>query len=194
MNLQELANSSVKSDMGGAVESLSGSINNLNKTLGGSNGKAGLTDDQVKQIGALGGLIAHSVQGAVVQHALARDAEIIGIDLCHQENQLKNISGMLKDRFIAENDLFLEEKVVGPYADKGHELSGNWAMDRKQWFKSQFVVQQLDTAQIAAKQLRGVWADILQGKADIDSLRVLITDVNEFVVTAKALRDASTAH
>ncbi|MCK4815533.1 hypothetical protein KA005_07170, partial [bacterium] len=91
---------------------------------------------------------------------------------------------------LAENDLFLNEKVIAPYVDKNQELGAEWANNRKQWFKTHFVSQQLVTAKEAAKQLRGVWADILQGKTDINSLSVLISEVNEFVTTVQALEAA----
>ena len=49
---------------------------------------------------------------------------------------------------------------------------------------------QLATANEAAKQLRSVWVDILQGKTDINSLSILISDVNEFVTAVQALEAA----
>ena len=190
LNLQSLADSPVKNDTGEAVKSLSDSISKLNKALGGKDGKENLTDDQKTQIGALGGIVANTIHAAKVKRALVRDAEIIGIYLALQENQLINIAGILKDRFFAENDLFLNEKVIAPYVDQTQPLGANWASDRKLWFKTQFISQQLETASVAAKQLRGVWADILQGKSDINSLSILISDVNKFVTTVQALEAA----
>lgn len=187
LNLQALADSPVKDDAGSAVEELSDSISKLSKTLG---GRESLTDEQKKQIGALGGLVAHTIHGAKVKRALKRDAEIIAVYLSLQENQLKIIAGILQDRFNAENDLFLEEKVIAPYVDTEQVIDADWAANRRQWFKTRFISQQLVTAQEAAKQLRGVWADILQGKTDINSLSVLISDINEFVTTVRALEAA----
>lgn len=190
LNLQALTDSPVKDDAGSAVKSLSDSISKLNKALGGKDGKEKLNEDQKTQIGALGGLAANTIHAAKIKRALARDAEIIGTYLALQENQLENITEILQDRFLAENDLFLNEKVIAPYVDKDQTLGTQWANDRKQWLKTQFVSQQLATAKEAAKQLRGVWADILQGKTDINSLSVLISDVNEFVNTVQALEEA----
>jgi hypothetical protein len=187
LNLQALADSPVKNDAGSAVEALSGSISNFSEALG---GRKILTDEQKKQIGALGGLVAHTIHGAKIKRALKRDAEVIAVYLILQERQLKIIAGMLQDRFNAENDLFLEEKVIAPYIDTKQAVGADWAANRRQWFKAQFVSQQLVTAQEAAKQLRGVWADILQGKTDINSLSVLISDINEFVTTVRALEAA----
>ena len=191
LNLQALADSPIKDDAGSTVEALSDSISKHNKPLGGEDGKESLSNEQKKQIAALGGLIAHSVHAANIKTALARDAETIGIYLSHQENQLKNIAGMLQDRFDAVNDLFLEENVIAPYVDTSKPVRGtNWAANRKKWLETQFISQQLVTAQEAAKQLRGVWADTLQGRTDLNSLSVLISDVNEFVTTVQALREA----
>ncbi len=189
LNLQALADSPVKDDAGGAVQSLSDSISKLNKELRGKENQD-LTEDEKKQIGALGGYVASTIHAAKIKRALARDAEVIGTYLALREKQLKHITGILRDRFLAENDLFLNEKVIAPYVDRNQALGAGWANDRKQWFKTQFVSQQLVTAKEAAKQLRGVWADILQGKTDINSLSVLISDVNEFVTTVQALEAA----
>jgi len=191
LNLQALADSPVKDDAGNAVQVLSNSISKLNKSIEGDNGKELLTDEQKKQIGALSGLVANSIHAAKVKRALKRDAEVIGIYLSFQENQLKIITGILQDRFNAENDLFLEEEVISPYVDINQDLGANWDANRKKWFQTQFVSQQLVTAQEAAKLLRGIWADILQGKTDLNSLSVLISDVNEFVTTTQALKTAS---
>jgi hypothetical protein len=189
LNLQALADSPVKEDAGPAVKSLSDSISKLNKALE-KDGKERLTEEQKTQIGALGGLVANSIHAAKIKSALTRDAEIIGTYLALQENQLENITGILQDRFQAENDLFLKEKVVAPYANRNTPLSAEWSNNRKQWLKTQFVSQQLATANEAAKQMRSVWADILQGKTDINSLSILISDVNEFVTTVQALEAA----
>lgn len=193
INLQALADSPVKDDAGVAVKSLSDSISKLNKALDGESGEESLSEDQKTQIGALGGLVANSIHATKVKNALKRDAEVIGMYLALQENQLGNITDILKDRFQAENDLFLNKKVIAPYTDKSKPLPSSWSENRKQWVKSQFLNQQLKTAKVAAKQLGGVWADILQGKSDINSLSVLISDVNEFVTTIQALKDANKA-
>ena len=190
LNLQALSDSTVKNDAGGAVKLLSDSISNLYKTLGDQGGKLSLTEEQKTQIGALGGLVASTMHAAKIKNALQRDAEVIGIYLALQENQLNNITDILKDRFNARNDLFLNEKVIGPYVDKNQSLGAAWGKNRKQWFKTQFIGQQLNTAKNAAQQLRGIWVDILQGRTDVNSLSVLISDINEFVITVQALEDA----
>ncbi len=190
LNLQALSDSPIKDDAGGAVKSLSDSISKLNKELGGKDGKENLTEDEKKEIGALGGFVANTIHPAKIKRALTRDAEIVGIYLVQQENQIKNITETLQDRFLAENDFFREKKVIAPYVDKNHPIPAEWANNRKLWIKTQFVSQQLEISKKAAKELRAVWAEILQGKTDIDSLSVLISDVNEFVTTVQALEAA----
>jgi predicted small secreted protein len=189
LNLQALADSPIKDDAGSAVQALSSSISKLNAVFGGKDGEEGLTDEQKKQIGALGGLVSASTHASKIKRALERDAEIIGIYLSHQENQLNTIAGILRDRFNAENDLFLEEKIIAPYVDRDQNIGASWVTNRKQWFKTRFISLQLNTAQEAARQLRGVWADILEGRTDLNSLSVLISDVNEFVTTIQALKE-----
>ncbi len=190
INLQALADSKVKENAGEAVKSASDSISKLNQTAGGENGKESLSQDQKKQIGALGGMVAGAIHAEIIRQALKRDAEVIGTYLALQENQLANITGILKDRFSATNDLFLEEEVIDPYVDTNSRLPANWDKKRKQWILNRFANQQLDTANEAAKQLRTVWENILKGKSDIDSLHILVSDINDFVATVKSLTAA----
>lgn len=193
LNLQALSDSPIKNDMGIAVQNLSDNISKLNKSLDKKDGKERLTEEQKAQIGSLAGLVANAIHAKKIKNALTRDAEIIGTFLALQENQLANISSILKDRFHAQHDLFLNEKVISPYVDKTKPLPKEWSENRKKWFKTRFLNQQLDTASIAAKQLRGIWADVLQGKTDIDSIALLISDINEFVTTLEGLKDTDNA-
>jgi hypothetical protein len=190
LNLQALADSPVQQDFGSAVSELSGSINDLNSTL---NQRVELTSDQQASIGALAGLVGKSVQAAKIKVALERDASIIGTQLALQEQQLEVIAGILQDRFEVENDLFYRESVEAPYADFAGQpdLGDQWRDNREQFIRSQFTYEQLQTAQTAAKQLRGIWTDILQGGNDIGSLKILISDVNEFVVAIENLQESS---
>lgn len=190
-NLQALADSPVKDDVGDSVRSLSDSISKLNKVLDGPDGKEKLTDDQKKQIGALAGLVARSIQADKIKNALTRDAEVIGKYLALQELQITQISELLRDRFNAENDLFGNRDVIAPYVDQSKPLPDKWAESRAKWLKTQFINQQLSTAHEAAKHLRGVWTDVLQGKNDVNSLRSLISDINDFTVTVQALEAGS---
>lgn len=194
INLQALADSPVKDDAGGAVQSLSDSIDKLNKAIGGKDVNGHLTEDQITQISALGGLTADNIHGAKVKCALERDAEIVGTYLALQENQIANITDMLENRFLAENDLFLNEKVISPYIDMDKSLDESWAKDRKEWAKRQVVSEQLVTVKEAAKQLRGIWSDILEGKTDINSISVLILNVNEFITAVQALESENEAN
>lgn len=188
VNLQALADSSVKDDAGPAVQALSDTISKLNVSLG---RKELLTPDQSQQIGALAGLAAQAVQAEKIRRALRRDAPVIGTYLALQQQQLASITAILKDRYGAEQALFHAEKVAGPYAELNQPLDPGWADARKQWLMSAFTNQQLDAANAAAEQLRGVWADIVQGKNDIGALSDLISDIDQFVITADALKSAS---
>src|SRR3569832_1509071 len=75
VNLQALADSSVKDDAGPAVQSLSDTISKLNVSLG---RKQLLTPEQSQQVGALAGLAAQAVQAEKIRRALRRDAPVIG--------------------------------------------------------------------------------------------------------------------
>jgi hypothetical protein len=189
VNLQALADSTVKDDAGAAVQALSESIGSLNGAIG--NKAAVARAEALKQpLGTLAGLVAQSVQAEKIKRALTRDADVINRFLRLQEIQLENISDILKDRFVATNDLFASEEVNGPYADTKRVLGDEWIANRKLYIKSTFVNQQLDAARQAASQLQGIWADIAQGKADIGSLRIVIADIDGFVGAVQAIEAA----
>lgn len=190
LNLQALAESPVRDDAGSAVRAASDSISKLNQAL---RGREALSDDQKKYLGDLGGLVAQTALAAQLRAAFTRDAEVIGTCLVLQEAQLAQIAAMLQDRFTAENDLFLNEKVIAPYVNRDKPLARQWAADRTQWLKSRFTSRPLTTAQAAARQLRGVWADLLQGKTDIQSVSALLADVHAFTRTVQALDAAHEA-
>jgi len=192
LSLQALADSTVKDDAGAAVKSLSDSINKVNASLG---GEAKLSDDQKTQLGALAGLAASSVQAQKIKRAFSRDAKIIGTNLALQQRQLANITDILRSRYEADNTLFLEERVVKPYADlHGTFDASAWSDARSQWLKRAFVNEQLAAANTAAAQLTSVWADILQGKTDLNALDGLISDVNEFVAAVQTFKAAKSDH
>lgn len=190
LNLQALADSPVSEEVGGAVAALSGSIAGFNQSQGGSEG---LSPEQQADIGRLAGLVAGSVQAGKLKSAFARDAEVIATQLALHEQQLGNIAEILSDRFGAENDLFYNEKVRDPFVDsEGFErLPGDWRDDRKHYLKSSFYHEQLLAAQMAARQLRGVWTDIVNGGNDIGSLRMLMADIDAFVEVAGSLKDSA---
>lgn len=186
LNLQALADSPIQNDTGASVRMLSDSLANWNSTLAGGGAGTGLTDGQKQQIGKLGGLVAGQIHAAKLRRALKRDAAIIGTSLALQENQLKNLTGMLKRRAEAEHAA-QGGVITAEYANQAKKLSADWGNRRKQWIRARFVVQQLDAANEAARQLRGIWEDILQGKEDIQSLGNLISNVNEFVIVVQEL-------
>ena len=190
LNLQALADSPVQDDIGGAVTALSGSLEEINQARG---GEEMLTAAQQASIGQLAGLAAQSVQAAKLKRALARDAEVIAIQLVLHEDQLATIADILADRFEAENDLFFNEQVDLPFSDMEAfpDLPDDWRANREKHLRTSFTHQQLMTAQQAARQLRGTWTDIVQGSNDIGAIRVLISDVNEFVTVAGELQASS---
>lgn len=189
--LQSLADSSVKNDAGESVKALSGSINEANKENG---GESQLSEDQLKQVGILGGIIANSIHAGKIKSALMRDSTVIGMSLALQENQLTNLTNILQDRLLGENELFLNESVIYPYINSTSSLDKNWMENRKKWVKFKFIDERLDTAQEAVRQLRGVWEDILKGEDDVNSVGILISDLNDFVNAIISIRDVDIAN
>jgi hypothetical protein len=189
-HLQALANTPVRDDAGSAVRAASDSLSRLNAAL---RGRKLFSEEQQKYLGTLSGLVAQTTLAAQLRTAFTRDAEIIGTCLVLQEAQLEQIASLLQDRFMAANDLFLNEKVIAPYVNRDKALSRQWSADRTHWLKSRFTCRQLATARDAARQLRGVWADLLQDGADLRSVNALLADVHAFTGTVQALEAAREA-
>ncbi|MES2205796.1 MAG: hypothetical protein V4525_03245 [Pseudomonadota bacterium] len=198
LNLQRYANSTLEDDIDGLIKSISDSMRVLNEPSASQSRRKtkNILKEQnyVSALGEWGVLIAQGKHSEKMKQVLNRDAGIISAYLHLQEEQLNVISQLLQDRFNAENDEFLVREVVGSYIDKTQKLDGAWKLKRKQWFKSYFISQQLATAQQAAKQLQGIWIDILQGKEDAQSIQFLISDVNEFVNVAQHLENSARDH
>ena len=180
LNLQKLSDSSIKEDMGDSVKSLSDSISKLNKPQS-------LSDGQKEQIGKLGGLIASVAHSSKIKRVLERDAEVIGAYLALHGNQIENILKSLEERVFLEIETFLRKEVITPYSDTRKKLGSDWSDNRKKWFKIKFVNEKFDTAKKAAKQLQGLWENILRGKSDASSLSGLISDLNELVEIVQLL-------
>lgn len=185
ISLQSLSDLAIKNDTEGAINSLSSTIDKLNKENG---GESQLNDDQLKNIGVLGGLVAKSAHAEKIKKILVRDASVIGVSLALHENQLKNIVGILQDRFLGENELFLNEYIIYPYINTEGDLDNNWADNRKKWIKSKFVIEQLNVVNDAIKQLQGVWKDIIVGGSDINSVGSIISDLNDFLDAISSLK------
>jgi hypothetical protein len=189
-NLQALANSSVQKDTGAAVLELSKSINNANEVI--RKDKAiELDKETMDDISALGGLVAKQVHAAKISTALRRDAGIISEQLILHEKLIENLAEMLEDCFDVESDKFYSDKVFGPYVNKQQKIGVQWKKDRKVWLTSQFTLGSLNKAKEAAKQLRAIWEEILQGRSDLGSITMLLQDINEFVEVVNEINNAN---
>jgi hypothetical protein len=80
VNLQALAGTDAPERTAMAVEELSKSINDANKTLRESE-KLAVSNAEKAALGKLAGLVAKSIQAAKLRKALERDASIIGEQL-----------------------------------------------------------------------------------------------------------------
>ncbi len=189
LNLQALADSPVRKDMGAAVERLSESIKSANKEIR-KKKNIELSKETMDGFAALSGLVAKHIHAAKIRDALRRDAGIISEQLILHEKLVEDINDLLKGRFQEEEDEFLTEKVIGPYVDKQQEIGDQWKKDRKKWLTSQFTIESLKKAKEAAKQLRAVWEEILQGRSDLGSITLLLQDINEFVEVVDKINEA----
>jgi hypothetical protein len=189
LNLQALVNSPVQAESGAAVRELSESVRNANNEIR-SNDSIRLSEEESDGIVALSQSVAKEAHTAKIDAALRRDAKVIGEQLLLHEKLLANLTGMLTDRFEMGNDEFRNAKVTNPYINKKVEIGNQWKKDRKKWLKSQFTSESLNKAKEAARQLRAVWEQILQGRSDPGSITLLIQDINEFVLIINEINEA----
>ncbi len=194
INLQALADSTIKDDIGASVGTISGSISHLNNRSNKSDNvsKHYINEEQQSYIGSLTGMLLGAHYAANMKATLKRDAPIIGTQLLLQEKQLNNILSILKDRLLTGNALFLNEKVVAPYINKEAPIEdkGIWISNRYEWFKMREATPIFAKVKEAHKILRLAWEDILRGKEDIDATSTMLADVSDFVTTLHHLDKA----
>lgn len=109
----------------------------------------------------------------------------------YTKNSLANLTDMLAGRFEIESDEFRNAKIISPYIKKQVQIGDQWKKDRKSWLKSQFTFENLNKAKEAARQLRSVWGQILQGRSDLVSITLSLQDINEFVLIVKKINEAN---
>ncbi len=190
LNLQSLSNSPVQAESGPAVRELSESVRNANNEI---RGKATieLSDEEMEGIAALSQSVAKRIHAAKISTALRRDAAIIGEQLLLHEKLLANLTDMLAGRFEIESDEFRNANIIGPYINKQVQIGEKWKKDRKSWLKSQFTFESLNKAKEAARQLRSIWGQILQGRSDLASITSLLQDINEFVLVVNKINETN---
>lgn len=193
VNLQALADSTVKDDIGVNVGKISSRIQYMNNRPANAEDEKRiarlLTADEESYVGKLAGMIVGSYYAARIEAALRRDAPIIGKQMLLQEKQLNHILGILKDRIDVGSRMHLTEKVVSPFLDNEEGLFDelSWIENRRQWFQLKQAAPIFGDVKDAHKALRVAWEDILRGKSDIGSVDIMLGDVNDFLGTLHAL-------
>lgn len=190
INLQDLARTDAPESAAKAVEELSASINHANNTLLKTE-KLGITDKEKEAFGSLAGLTVKGYKSAQLQEALKRDASIIAEQLLLHEKLLIKLGGILKH---STKKAYADEwktKILKPYRNKNISSPTSWKKERKRLLKSTFFVTTLDNAEKAAKQMRLVWANILEGKTDLQSIGLLLNDINELTAVLQQLKEAA---
>jgi len=190
VNLQALSMSDAPDSAALAVAELSASINHANKTLRDTE-KLAVTEKEKEAFGAIAGLAAKGVQSAKLSAALKRDAPVIDEQLLLQEKLLAKLARILKHSaaktFINER----KENLLKPYKNKKISNASQWKKERKRLIKSTFFVSSLDKAEMTARQMRLVWGTIVEGGASLESVGLLISDINEMTAALHQLKEAA---
>lgn len=193
LNLQALADSTVKDDVGVNLGRISSRIKYMNNRPRNDDDEIRinrlLTEKEEGYISKIGSLIIGSYYAARIEAALRRDAPIIGKLMLLQEKELNNIVNILRDRLDAGSRIHLIDEVVGPFVNLESETfeKNTWIDNRRKFFEMQQAAQIFSNVKEAQKGLRFAWEDILRGKKDIGEVDNMLSDVNGFLSTLHAL-------
>ena len=188
-NLQAFASSNAPETATIVICELNWKINEANKAIT-KKEKVLLSDGEKDAIGKLAGVVAKGIQSAMLQHALKRDASIIGEQLLLQEKLLAKLSDMLDSRYKDYVTIMEKERVRKPYINKTITNEEDWKEVRSQFLKSVFLDQSLQNAKSAIKELRLIWENILNEKQDIGSIQSTLSDINEFLNDVNKLKES----
>jgi len=193
INLQALADSTVKEDAGVNLGRISSRIQYMNNRPRSSDDSTRIdklfSEKEEGYISQMTSMIVGSFYAARIETALRRDAPIIAKQMLIQEKQLKVILGILQNRLETANRMHLTDKVIIPYAAiKDPSFNQDeWVSNRRKWFQLEQAAPIFADVQAAQKALRLAWEDILRGKKDIGAVDIMLTDVNDFLGTLHAL-------
>ncbi len=189
VGLQELVDAKVQDSAAAAVGDLSSSIAAANESLKKSQ-KLDLTEEEQAAVSQLGGLVARSVHAKTVKTVLRRDAAVVAEQLALHEKLLEKLRAILEDRYAGQRDVVRNQKIRKPYVAAGEPLGDEWKADRKQWIRSNFCLEELTRATEAVRQMRFVWAGILEGRRSVESVQLALNDIHEFTQAVLALHEA----
>lgn len=196
LNLQALADSTIKDDIGMNVGTISGRIQYMNNRPRDADDDARisrlLTEEEEGYISQIGSMVIGSFYAARIESALRRDAPIIGKQMLLQKKQLDHILDILKDRLDVGSRLHLTDEVVAPFVNLDSEMydKNTWIDSRRRYFDMRQAAPIFADVKEANKALRLAWEDILRGKKDIGSVDNMLADVNEFLGTLHGLEQS----
>jgi len=189
VGLQALADAKVQESAAAAVEDLSGSVTAANASLARSN-HLDLNEQERAYLSKLGGLVAKGVHAEAVRKALVRDAAVIAEQLILHEKLLERLRGILEDRYAGQMDVVRNQKIRKPYVNAAESLGDEWKADRAQWIRSSFCLDELTKAGEAIRQMRFIWAGILQGEQNVESVQLALNDIYAFTQAVYTLHEA----
>lgn len=191
--LQSLVDNPQSEATAAAVATLSDRVNALNKVLNAGAGPAKpvISDAQKSALSSLSKLVADQVHGAIVAHALRRDAPVIGEALLLQEMvwsvAAKIVSGALTD----QTNRFYVDSVSRPFEKQ--EIGAAWVGDRNKYIKARAIGEtskEIQAARAASVQMNKTWEKILSGVYDTSEMRQQIAELEALVSAIVAVKEA----
>lgn len=189
VSLQGLADARLQESAAAAVGDLSASIAAANGNLKKSQ-HLSLNEQEQAAVSQFGGLVAKGVHAEAVKRALRRDAPVIAEQLVLHEKLIEKLQGILEDRYAGQMDVIRNQKIRKPYVAAAEPLGDEWKADRRQWIRSSFCLEELTKAVEAIRQMRFIWAGVLEGRQNIESVQLALNDLYAFTQAVRTLHEA----
>jgi len=155
---------------------------------------------QKRVVGGLGELIVKKVKLTLLQKELKKRKGVIAEILLVHEGMLAAIADELKDKeqMIAHSRYDNEVKI--PFLESGDEWTEeqkkSWVKKRMELIRETWVVEELNSAVRAARNLRLAWVKLLENKLTIQDIDAILDDLQSIIAileSTKQLQEKETS-
>ena len=186
--LNALAAPNAGAEAGASLKALATSISDFNTVVSGDAKLFG--SEQLGHVDRVGRLAVRAAVAAQVRDALERDKRAIAWQLAWQERALRILVEPMRVQFERDLEQFRRAKVVEPFASATARPDTAWINDRRRWIQAKFQVDAFAKAKAAAERMRAEWEAILEGRSDVQSLRLALAELRDLTGAIRAFDDA----
>ena len=134
--------------------------------------------DQQGYISNLSTMAVNAHYSKKIQDILRQNAVFMNNHLTLQEDQLKEIILILKDRMKRAELLHLRMNVEEPYLAKQNLILNTWKANRRKWFEMQQAAPAIEDLANAQQNIRKAWERILHGDSSMTSASNMLYDAS----------------